>query len=221
MSSNSVQTSHEPIAIRIPPSLQKFAVPLSTFLATHPQYTRLACSAFIFAPKTHSRSTPVKPRLLMIQRAAQDDHFPSLWEVPGGTTEDTDPTILHSLAREVYEETGLRLTRFTHQIGEGSEFTHHKKNKTTDEVTVYKGLKLSFVIEVAEIGALLDNDGVEGFLKAIPVVLNPVEHGAFVWANEEEVREYYETGKGREGRNIVAKELAERMLTGFELVKGV
>jgi 8-oxo-dGTP pyrophosphatase MutT (NUDIX family) len=55
--------------------------------------------------------------------------FPNLWEVPGGSPELSDPTILHSVAREAFEETGLRLTKFVRQIGDGVEFNTGPKKR--------------------------------------------------------------------------------------------
>ena len=93
------------------------------------------------------------PRLLLVQRAATERAFPNLWEVPGGSSEGTDPTVLHSVAREVFEETGLHLTRFVRQVGKGVEFT--SSSNIVDENGVLKPrrvfLKLTFAIEVAEL----------------------------------------------------------------------
>lgn len=92
------------------------------------------------------------PRLLLVQRAATERAFPNLWEIPGGSTETFDRSILHSVAREVFEETGLHLTRIVRQVGEGVEFQSAKQ--ITDENGLSKPrksyLKLTFEIEVAE-----------------------------------------------------------------------
>ena len=120
----------------------------------------------------------------------------------------SDPTILHSLARETFEETGLRLTRFIRQIGSGVDFvTGHGMGEK-------KWCKLSFEIEVAEIegqnvrcGKLggheevagtgdVGHDGVDGMNEAgkfggneVSVTLDPAEHQAFAWVSEQELRE--------------------------------
>ena len=86
------------------------------------------------------------------QRAATERAFPNMWEVPGGASETTDPTVLHSLAREVFEETGLHLTRVVRQVGKGIEFTSRSKVISEDggEKPLKVYLKLTFEIEVAE-----------------------------------------------------------------------
>ena len=139
----------KPISIHISPALKHLAVPLKYFLKNHPEYACLAVGAFIFWP-AHHVTTPSSEsnssRLLLVQRAASETAFPDRWEVPGGSSEHSDPTILHSIAREVFEETGLRLTRVVQQVGNGVKFTTGRNDKSQ------QWLKLSFEIEVAEIG---------------------------------------------------------------------
>ncbi|KAL9587838.1 MAG: hypothetical protein Q9203_003351 [Teloschistes exilis] len=159
-------------------------------------------SSFPFQPE---------PQLLLIHRAAHDNLYPSFWETPGGTCETSDPTVLHSLAREVYEETGLRVTRFLAQVGKGSEFTHHEPGDTT----IYHGLKLSFVLEVAEVN---ENEAkARGRLEGIPMRLDPEEHQRFVWAREEEVND----GFREVGREIVPGDLRGRMLAAWGIFREV
>ena len=185
--------SQTPIQIHIPPSLAHLAIPLSTFLAqnSNTQYTNLAVSSFIFAPSSSnstslSPTSSAPPRLLIVQRATTERSFPNLWEVPGGSCEVSDPTVLHSLARETFEETGLRLTRFCRQIGHGEEFV------TGYGAREKKWRKLSFEIEVAEInGVDAVEEGVGGVedVNEVSVTLDPTEHQAYAWVMEEEIKE--------------------------------
>lgn len=223
-----------PIQIHIPSSLRHFAIPLPTFLSRNKQYTNLVVSSFIFASST--LTTPA-PRLLIVQRAASERSFPNLWEVPGGSCEVSDPTILHSLARETFEETGLRLTRFCRQIGSGVEFV------TGYEARERRWCKLSFEIEVAELdgntmccGKFGDHgkvatkedtghngkdrvdgfDGVDGVGKSegvneVSVTLDPEEHQAYAWVTEQDIEE----GKYA----IVTGEQKSLMLEAFTLRK--
>lgn len=219
MSIQAIAPSPTPIKIHIAPPLQRYTVPLHSFLARNPNYSCLVCSAFIFAPP-HSYSTPSssQPRLLLLQRSATDVAFPGLWEVPGGSADDDDPTILHSLAREAFEETGLRLTRVVRQVGGGIEWTEEKKD-VEGSLATRKWLKLTFEIEVAEVGhspSAVGNDHgvVEDYLRSVPVELDPEEHQDHAWVTEEEVRSFLEEGKGRV---VVSREQAEKMLRAFEV----
>ncbi|CAF9936715.1 hypothetical protein IMSHALPRED_010872 [Imshaugia aleurites] len=221
----------KPIQIHIPPSLHHLAIPLSTFLSQNKGYAKLVVSSYIF---TSSISVNPGPHLLLVQRAASEYSFPNLWEVPGGSCEASDPTILHSLAREAFEETGLRLTRFNRQIGSGFDFV------TGYGVRQKRWRKLSFEIEVAEIEAndmscgksggvekarakdavaedgvvrvdAIDQAGKEGELDGVSITLDPEEHQAYAWVTEEEINE----GKYA----IVTAEQKDLMLEAFTLRK--
>ena len=213
-------TSQPPIIqIHIPPSLAHLAIPLSTFLSRNAQYTNLVVSGFIFAPSSSSTTTKASPppasasspsplRLLIVQRAPTERSFRNQWEVPGGSCDVSDPTILHSLARETFEETGLHLTRFRRQIGGGEEFV------TGYGARLKRWFKLSFEIEVAEVdpsgsygGAFGKHnhvaaekgkgsdgvevvDGVGAFdnMNGVSVTLDPAEHQAYAWVSEEDIK---------------------------------
>ncbi|KAL9130018.1 MAG: hypothetical protein Q9217_001702 [Psora testacea] len=224
-----------PIQIHIPAPLHRHAIPLNSFLQAHPQYTNLAVGAFIFHPPTSSSllslptedSTPVPPtpRLLLVQRAASEHAFPNLWEVPGGSSDEWDPTILHSAARETFEETGLKLTRFVREIGKGVEFGSRKR----------RWAKLSFEIEVQELlgcqrshghaigygdgvnvvqgscGEAEDAGGALPELRDVLVRTDPKEHQDHKWASLEEVEAMV--------NQIVTREQFDVMMQAFALKK--
>ncbi|KAL8926587.1 MAG: hypothetical protein Q9172_001715 [Xanthocarpia lactea] len=213
-----------PISIHIPPALDSFTVPLGSFLGKNPQYNRLRCAAFIFAPATchhhhHAQTSQatIPPRLLLLRRSSAETDFPDLWEVPGGSIEADDPTVLHGLAREVFEETGLRLTRFVRLVGEDIKGSTSQEEKTVSKPGDPKRVKLGFEIEVSEIGVLESDTNerdVDGYLRSLPVTLDPHEHQDQAWVTEQEVRVFYEEGVGRP---MVSKEQAGTMLEAFNL----
>lgn len=190
---SSIPPSPQPIQMTIPPTLRQHTIPLSTFLTQNPQYTNLVLSALIFYPPT-----PTRPlRLLIIQRASTERAFPNLWEVPGGSSDPEDPTILHSAARETFEETGLRLMRFVREVGKGVEFGDGKT----------RWVKLSFEIEVVEIHGRKAEDEEHD----VEIRLDPEEHQDYRWVTEEEVWE--------DRYPIITREQKEVMLEGFRLRK--
>ncbi|KXJ87938.1 hypothetical protein Micbo1qcDRAFT_215248 [Microdochium bolleyi] len=75
---------------------------------------------------------PPPPRVLLVQRAPHDS-MPLKWEVPGGGCDEDDPSILHSCARELLEEAGLRATAVGPLIRcpASSAARKEEKNKTT------------------------------------------------------------------------------------------
>lgn len=169
----------KPISIHIPPDLQSLIVPLKQFLdgsEVRPKYDMLVVGACIFAPTTTEHP---KTRILLVQRAATERTFPNLWEVPGGSAEFSDPSILHSVARETFEETGLRLTRLVRQVGDGITFTT-RGNK--------KWIKLLFEIEVAELHGTLIPQAVERDVSEPgPIRLDPEEHQKYAWVTEDDI----------------------------------
>ena len=198
----------EPISIHIPPQLRHYAVSPTQFYKTHPDCERLVVGAFIF------RHVPeAKPAILLVQRASTES-FPNAWEVPGGSAEDFDPTILHSIAREVFEETGLHLTRVVREVGKGLRF-----------VTRFKCLKLSFEIEVSEIkqvsakeASLHKSHSQMGSSKAedeyeVPVTLDPAEHQRYAWVAEEDIKN---PGQSIEKLSFIAQDQQQAMLAAFE-----
>ncbi len=146
------------------PSTAAFAVPCETYLSTYPgerfKYGFIATGALVF-----DASTPA--RILLLQRAAHDS-LPSRWEVPGGGCDDEDLSVLHGVARELWEEAGLTAARIGPQVGDGHFFLS-RSGKLVG--------KFSFLVD-AETGA----DG------KLDVKLNPSEHQNYVWATEEEVK---------------------------------
>ena len=187
----SIPPSPQPIQITVPPTLRQHTIPLSTFLSRNPQYTNLVIGALIFYPPT-----PTRPlRLLILQRASTEYAFPNLWEVPGGSSDPEDPTILHSAARETFEETGLRLMRFVREVGKGVPL-----GKT-------RWVKLSFEIEVVEMHERKAEDEVDG----VEIRLDPEEHQDYRWVTEEEVKE--------DRYPITTSEQKAVMLEGFRLRK--
>ncbi|KAL8923104.1 MAG: hypothetical protein Q9208_004788 [Pyrenodesmia sp. 3 TL-2023] len=108
-----------------------------------------------------------------------------------------------------------RNSTYDRLVGGGIEWTERKDADGTTKIR--KWLKLSFEIEVAEIGLLTSHAGQQDagdYLKSLPVEIDPEEHQDFAWVTKEEIRIFIKDGKGRE---IVSKEQAEKMLRAFEV----
>ncbi|KAI0869196.1 NUDIX hydrolase domain-like protein [Hypoxylon argillaceum] len=135
------------------PSVASFKVPLGAYLETAPELHGICVGAFVFDDAG---------RLLVVQRAPHDS-YPLRWEVPGGTIDAEDESLLHGLVRELWEETGLRARRVTGVVGEGYTFLTRRPACVC---------KFSFVIDV----------------EAYDVKLDPNEHAAFLWVTEDEAK---------------------------------
>jgi 8-oxo-dGTP pyrophosphatase MutT (NUDIX family) len=137
-------------------SLSEFAIPLKEYLDQHPEYDGIAGGALVFDSQK---------RLLIIQRAAHDS-LPNLWEIPGGAIDFTDDTILHGMGREVFEESGLRVSALNRLIGPGDGrvvFTNSTKK--------LKICKFTFEVEVESTDV---------------VTLDPNEHQDYLWVTAED-----------------------------------
>jgi 8-oxo-dGTP pyrophosphatase MutT (NUDIX family) len=135
------------------PSIADFNVPLGTYLNTYPSFDGLAVGAFVFDEAG---------RLLLVQRAAHDS-MPLRWEIPGGAVDAEDESLLHGVARELREETGL-LARFVGElVGCGDVFFTRR---------AFRICKYAFIVNV----------------EAYDVRLDPNEHQAFVWLTEDDAK---------------------------------
>ncbi|KAJ8123021.1 hypothetical protein ONZ43_g932 [Nemania bipapillata] len=135
------------------PSVAKFNVSLGAYLETDTSLHGICGGAFVFDDTG---------RLLLVQRAAHDS-YPLRWEVPGGTIDAEDESLLHGLVRELWEETGLRARCVAGVVGKGYTFL------TRRPVCV---CKYHFFVDV----------------EAYDVRLDPNEHAAFVWVTEDEAK---------------------------------
>ena len=145
-------------------SASAFSVPYETHVSSQPEgtykYQFVANGAMVF-----DFSSP--KRILLLQRAAHDS-MPNRWEVPGGACDREDESILHSVARELWEEAGLVATSIGPQIGDGQMFLTRSGKIVC---------KFHFLVEAEK--------GPNGRLD---VKLDPNEHQNYVWATEEEVK---------------------------------
>ncbi|OJJ97795.1 hypothetical protein ASPACDRAFT_1889729 [Aspergillus aculeatus ATCC 16872] len=233
------------------PTLELYTLPLPTFLTT-PHYTHTHTHPLTLTPTTHIvtgallfaanpsppptttttiTTTPNQPpeeqRILLLRRAPTDS-YPGRWEAPGGSCDATDASILAGAAREVYEETGLRVSRFRALVGVDAW-------EVVRADGVRKVVKFTFLVDVddtppterlggdrvqrGELDGGVEGDGGGGGLGGIR--LEPAEHDAFVWATEEEVRAGVVWLRGeRVGMEFVGRQ-AENYLRGFEVVRSL
>ena len=146
------------------PSLSSFNVPLPDFFSKEASnIDDLAVGGFVFSPRDG--------RLLLIRRSIHESAFPLTWEVPGGGAErpPVDLTVLHSIVREVFEETGLHVTH----IGRVIDSVNFMGRTGT------RWKKYNFEVQVKD---------VEG------IQLAELEHDEYKWATLEEITQGCEEG---------------------------
>jgi 8-oxo-dGTP pyrophosphatase MutT (NUDIX family) len=155
---------------------------LALYRQANPQTHLITTGIAVFA-----RSSTGVDHLLLVQRSPKDSH-PNCWEIPGGSVDDTGETVLEGAARELWEETGLRVSRFVREL-EVTRFSTGKYSKRwwdkpTFEAEVFEaeaeagprkgGLVFS---EMARVGS--------------KIRLDENEHQAWVWATEQDIRELH------------------------------
>ena len=173
-----------PITPQVPTSLSEYNVPLSTYLIKTQKYSSLAVGALIFQSPTPTS----EPRILLLKRA-ESDYLPGIWEMPGGAVDAEDPSILAGCAREVWEESGLRVSEFKEVIRPGNDGSGAWEWEDRGK---WWG-KVCFLVDV------------EGDAE---VKLDPEEHQAFGWFTRKEVR----------GLDLWFKENGEAVENAFRVV---
>ncbi len=130
------------------------------------RYDNILVGGVLFQP-----SLAGTPKLLLLKRAAHDPAFPNLFAIPGGHVEDNDLSILHSLKREVFEETTMLVRDVIDQIRSLASVTEKPiEGKEMGLVKEFTSLQLNFVCDV------------EGWAFKV----DPQEHSVGVWADREE-----------------------------------
>lgn len=190
MTTEASESSPPYFTFAIHPSLIDFTDSAKTYLSAHPNegYMHLATGALVFSPSSLTSQTPA--RILLLQRASTDTS-PNLWEPPGGACDDDDLSILHGVARELFEESGLVATSIEKVVSGVHRFESRSGKKVG---------KFCFMVEVG-VGE---------------VKLDPKEHQDFVWASEEEV---IKGETGRVKLVFTSDRMRETVLEGFRLLK--
>ncbi|KAK8077186.1 hypothetical protein PG996_003356 [Apiospora saccharicola] len=185
-----------------PPSSPQYS---SSSLKKRTEEKRAAISSTAIAKDDNSYSSqsplhPLQPtysgeqqprRILLVQRS-RHDYGGLCWEIPGGSCDPQDTSILDAAARELVEEAGLRVRRFVAVVDQ-------QRHEWVDRGEVWR--KLTFIVE-----AEAEADGVDEFSgeerderdeevkesngrwsTPLRVQLDPEEHEDFVWASREDL----------------------------------
>ena len=127
-----------------------------------------------------------------------DPHaFSDFWQLPSGSPRTSDPTMLHTLARIIFEQTGLRLTSVVTMSGTEVE-------PATFETGNAPWMRMLFMVEVAELGPMqLDNSpfgkdfgcGSQKIdINSVRIALNLSKHRQHVWSREEDLKHFINSG---------------------------
>lgn len=191
------------------PSVSAFTVPYKTYLTNNSpiDYHYVASGALVFSRNSPGATGPAI-RLLIVQRAAHDS-MPNRWETPGGACDPEDQSILHAVARELWEEAGLVATSIGPRVGGDQVFLSGSGKRVG---------KFSFLVDVQGNvdRKMADAEGEDGDMQ---VKLDPNEHQRYLWVTEDEAREGHTHD---EQRNVIelaftTKEQRDVVLEGFKV----
>ncbi|KAK8133694.1 hypothetical protein PG984_005706 [Apiospora sp. TS-2023a] len=193
-------------------------------------------TAFAKDNKSYSSQSPLHPqqptclgeqqprRILLVQRS-RHDYGGLCWEIPGGSCDPHDASILDAAARELVEEAGLRVRRFVAVVDQ-------QRHEWVDRGEVWR--KLTFIVEAeAEVGGDdkfsgeerggRDGKGEEveeefNGRRSTPlrVQLDPEEHEDFVWASREDL---LAGGVGEQKFTWIQDEQRQVILRAFDIVE--
>lgn len=141
-------------SFQVPSSLKHRQIPLPELCAQNEGKRITVGVAIISQPPLG-----LSQKVLLLQRAAEEDVLPNMYELPGGNWEETDDTILDTVAREVKEETGLVTSAV---LSEFEEFEYTTKRGPARQ--------LNFLVEVQRSQS-----------EPTPA-LSPSEHQNYIWA---------------------------------------
>lgn len=178
------------------PSMEALGLNKSQCLSTYldesgKPYDKLVVGAIIF-----KQTTKTVPNILLLKRAAHEKHYPDIFEIPGGKIEDSDPTVLDAVKREIFEETGLEVFEV---IGSAKPFSYILEKRfvenSAEVSSVWRSsLQMNFVCEVVAgtIFRVDPNEHSEGRFvgRGEPVALEVTEQmrlvveDAFSWLEE-------------------------------------
>ncbi len=198
-SSPSDDASQPPAPVFLATGAIVFDRPLPNNDLLHPAPAGVDLSASAGAGARHA-TTP--PRVLLVQRAAHDS-TPLRWETPGGGCDDDDASVLHSCARELFEEAGLHATTLGPVVRVGSvsdspEGGGRGGASAEEQGHEWRGAMGAQFFRTRR-GKLVCKFY---FVAGVPeertgeVVVDPKEHAGYVWATEEEVRRKRVQGEG-------------------------
>ncbi|KAK5997573.1 hypothetical protein PT974_02936 [Cladobotryum mycophilum] len=221
-------------------SLSSLTAPLPAFLSSYPHITNFMTATLIFQsppPPPHPLTAPSppaappsEPKVLLLRRAPTDS-YPLSWELPGGSVDPTDPSILSAAARELWEETSLQADHFSACLGmlpgdiiapepEVVDWGVLPEKDDAKEEETAQGIK---IITFGETGQVWGKITLLADVRDTrDVNIRPDEHMEWAWVSEREVLTGWlggEKGEEKEKRvlGLVSASVRSQILEAFRL----
>ncbi|KAJ6780397.1 hypothetical protein PWT90_03541 [Aphanocladium album] len=204
-------------------SLAGLNVSKAAYLAANPHIVRLMAAAMVFRldPATSA------PQVLLLRRAASDS-YPLRWEIPGGSVDASDATVLDGVARELWEETGLVAA---HMVAPILLSPPEEEEGLTEEIRAGLGIQPrdeqlgvnrdGLSVTFMETGNVWAKPAVLVTARSTEtaVVLRDEEHAEAAWVTEEDVRRGELRGEDGTKRRMdfVSDGVRRSILDGFRV----
>ncbi|KAK7980373.1 hypothetical protein PG989_012830 [Apiospora arundinis] len=164
-------------------------------------------------PSSTSRRQHQSQKILLVQRS-RHDYGGLCWEIPGGSCDPLDASILDAAARELVEEAGLRVRRFVAVVD-------RQRHEWVDHGEIWR--KLTFIVEADDNGAVVDDEGGDDAEQQygdraprLRVRLDPEEHEDFIWASREDL---VVGGMGERTFTWIQDEQRQVILRAFDIIE--
>lgn len=195
------------------------------FNIRHPFFDHVFISAAIFAhhPGTTTEGGITvrlcEPRLLLLKRSAHDPNgYANRWEMPGGACTNENESILNGLAREVFFQTHLSVSRIVRQVDKGHLFSsEYKVNpEVPDDENWYKPCieVQSMETEGLPMDQLCHSQAIFLRMPKIPVVIRKELHQNWSWLTKAGVQ--YMLDGQIPGEQFVNTQQGRRAVMAFE-----
>ncbi|KAK7947999.1 uncharacterized protein PG986_008885 [Apiospora aurea] len=177
MSTSNIDGSPLPV---IPEHLRPYLVTPAAYLEQHKSE---GVTHLVVGAKRDQQSK----KILLVQRS-RHDYGGLCWEIPGGSCDPHDVSILDAAARELAEEAGLRVRRFVAVVD-------RQRHEWLDRGEIWR--KLTFIVEAeseheandeyGEISGGERDEETNEQRSQLQIRLDPEEHEDFVWASREDL----------------------------------
>ncbi|KAL8906677.1 MAG: hypothetical protein Q9207_001863 [Kuettlingeria erythrocarpa] len=197
---------------RFPRECRPFIISAQEYLRRHRNVSHIHTSAAIFThfcrpslAKKPADQHYHEPRLLLLQRLPDDHEAPNCWELPGGPIENQDQSILHGLARVIWQLTNLTTSWILRQVG-GGDFLASGRGRFLFEVHCDE------INELSNYHAFSDAADFHDFVDDIPVRVSRAHQG-WSWVTKNGVQLMLD---GQAGARFVNGSEGSRALSAFE-----
>ncbi|KAK8087247.1 NUDIX domain-containing protein [Apiospora phragmitis] len=213
-------SEHSPSSLKSRIEETRAVVPTAVFAKKEHQLHTQLSQPSRFSGRHHHSSSREKlqelPKKILLVQRSRHDYGGLCWEIPGGSCDPHDASILDAAARELAEEAGLRVRRFVAVVD-------RQRHEWLDRGEIWR--KVTFIVEAEadddeddELSAEKrgEDETDEGRRSPLRVRLDPEEHEDFVWAS---LVDLVAGGVGERTFTWIQDEQRQVILRAFDIIE--